>query len=242
MKTIISFTTLPNRISKIKPTINSLLNQTKQVDKIYLWLPNEIIRLNQKFKEIPDFLRIPEIEIVKVKDIGSITKIWYAIQEFNNTNVITIDDDVIYPKKFVESLINNQKSHSEVVLACRGRLLHKPYTIYNKSTLIQYKGLDLPKNVHVVTGTWGALYNTDMFDNTFFSKEGETRAYTDDIYISANMWRNNIPMKVIPKFEGNITPSDIHAVDSLWETNSGGLKNNKSIDFFKKDLLKYKYL
>ena len=239
-KTIISFTTIPSRINKIEKTIGSIINQP--IDEIVLWLPKNFKRVQGQINNIPKFLINNKVNIQYVEDIGSITKIWYALKDtkYENCNIITIDDDVIYPSNFVQTFLN--KKDLDEVLCYRGRILNSPFNNYRNSQVIHCNDIKYEKPVHIVTGTWGAIYKSSFFDKHFFERSTSNRHMVDDIYISANMWRNNIPMKVINNDFKPIDDKITSKIESLWAINARSNFNNETLNFFKQDLLKYKYL
>ena len=100
---IISLTTIPNRINKIRPQLKSLLHQIQPASMIYLAIPKYSIREEKKYK-IPDDLKsCSRITILNTeKDWGPATKIIPTfLKEVNNRNaiIIIVDDDNIYPKE-----------------------------------------------------------------------------------------------------------------------------------------------
>ena len=53
----VSLTTIPQRVKNLSKTINSLLNQTKEIDKIFINIPFHYLRFKKNIKndEIPKF-------------------------------------------------------------------------------------------------------------------------------------------------------------------------------------------
>ena len=167
MKTYISFTTIPSRINKIKKTVDSLLNQSLLPDKIYIWLPKKPLRDKTVIKEVPEFLNHDLIEVKFVEDLGSATKLLPALKEFKgqNCNIVTVDDDVYYPKNWLKTLLAYEKNNPNVVIGYRGRVLSPSDFNYNKTKLYTSHTIDKPINVDIITGTWGALYKPNFFDD-----------------------------------------------------------------------------
>lgn len=100
-KVVISMTTIPSRINKLKPTIASLLDSSKRVDKIYLNIPK--ISCKGVLYYIPNWLKsLKNVEINYIKkDIGPATKLIPILtKEDKKTIIIVIDDDVIYGMKW----------------------------------------------------------------------------------------------------------------------------------------------
>ena len=60
MKIICGITTIPSRFNNINKTINSLLNQTRRPDKIYITIPNQYLRFKTSIanKDIEKLLEL----------------------------------------------------------------------------------------------------------------------------------------------------------------------------------------
>ena len=240
MKTYISITILPSRLHKTKECIKSLINQTTKADKILVYLPKTCTRTGDKTTNIPDFLKHEDIEIHMIDDLGSISKIYFALEMFKHEdcNIITVDDDVKYPPNFVRRFLKFQKKYPDSALCYRGRQMDFNKIQYNKSKLFRGTEIQQEVLVDIVTGTWGALYKPSFFKEDFFKLINERSMHmTDDIWIAGHLAKNNVKTYVIP-IKGEIKPLPHHNVDSLWQQNKNGVNNNKSIQKFKKHFIK----
>ena len=106
VKYVVSLTSFPNRIGRVWIVIESILRQKYKVDKIILWLSKEQF---DSIDNLPKNLlkqqkRGLEIRLVD-GDIKSHKKYFYAIKEYPNDFLITVDDDIIYPTTLVSELI-----------------------------------------------------------------------------------------------------------------------------------------
>lgn len=111
---VVSLTTIPERIDFVDIPIKCMLLQTRQVNKIVLWLDEN------KFSEanIPNRvldLRKYGLDIRFVKDIGPHTKYLYAFKEYRNDCIVTIDDDIVYPRNLIERLWNAHEKNPKAV-------------------------------------------------------------------------------------------------------------------------------
>lgn len=239
-KIIISFTTLPKRISKIKKTIDSLLNQSVKPNHIYLWLPKEFKRVKNQDITIPSFISNTPIEIKYTIDYGPFTKLrpTLEIEKDPNTIIVTADDDVLYPPNWLENLLNASKLLPDSAIGYRGRIFQNRKNLnYNQSNL--YYGSYEKKylKVDILTATWGALYKRRFFDKEIFDDNIlKSSFFVDDIWINGNLAKKNIDRYIIPNI--NIQPVvNVANIDSLWENNRNNNNNNNMINFFK-DYLK----
>jgi hypothetical protein len=104
-RTIVSMTTIPERIDNLKVALSSLLTNTQRVDEIIINIPY----LSRKGKEynIPLWLSsCKSIKIIRCDyDYGSSTKLLPTLQRENpNTNIIVVDDDILYGVKTIQWL------------------------------------------------------------------------------------------------------------------------------------------
>jgi hypothetical protein len=121
-RTVISFTTTPDRFDKIKPFISSILDQTVRVDQI-------LFPCTQKY-ELPQYLK----DIVTVcpagKDYGDGTKfIPVLLKEKNaDTSIIVLKDNVVYGKDYIEYLTTEGGKYPKSVITDQNRygMLIKP--------------------------------------------------------------------------------------------------------------------
>lgn len=160
-KIIVSLTSFPVRINKIHLVIETILRQTNKPDKIILWLSrNQFVKLH---KELPKSLtklidRGLEIRFVE-GDIRSHKKYLYAMQEFSNDIIITIDDDVFYNTKILENLIKLNAAFPSCII-CN----HAHYIGKQGENVIQYSKWEnvkiktIPTNSILAIGVGGILY------------------------------------------------------------------------------------
>jgi hypothetical protein len=120
---IASLTTIPSRIARMRPALESILDQTVQVKKIELNVPYFCERTNQRYA-IPDWLsELPRVEVFRTEDIGPITKIAPTLLRHRSdrgTYVWSCDDDHAYPPDQLAQLLQNHRPEIRRILAMRG--------------------------------------------------------------------------------------------------------------------------
>jgi hypothetical protein len=112
-KIIISTSTTPDRIDKMRPMVNSILDQTVKVDEIYL-----IIQQDKKYN-VPEYMR----KVFRIfpfgKDYGKegnkIIPILFKEKECNTT-IIALNDNVVYGKDFIQTMLEERDKNPGVVL------------------------------------------------------------------------------------------------------------------------------
>lgn len=190
-KYIVSLTSFPARINCLWLTIETLFRQTYKPDKIILWLGKEFFP--NGLKDLPFSLlnlQTRGLIILFRNDIRSHTKYYYAMSEFAEYNIITVDDDVYYPNNLIETLVNLHLKNKMVICANR---VHK--IIFNKENILlpynswlhHYKG-DKPALNYLMTGVGGVLYPPNTLSPTVFDLEAIKKyCFTaDDIWLFLN--------------------------------------------------------
>ena len=181
---IVSLTSYEARFKDLEISLYSLLNQSLKPDRIILWLSDEIESLNDLPYEITKYIK-NGLEIRFVKDIGSYTKAIYAFKEYQEAIIVTADDDIYYPKKWLERLYHSYIAHPkdiQVHRAHRVKLKDKkilPYEKWEKHVQEESARFD-----NFLTGVGGVLYPpncflSEVFRNDIFLKYAPT---ADDIW------------------------------------------------------------
>ena len=182
---IISLTSFPARINRLWMTCATLLNQDFDNIHVMLWLsrdqfPNGIEMLPMKLLK----LRGKGLDIRFVDDdLRPHKKYFYAMQEFPDNDVITVDDDILYNPNLVDALQKGHQKHQDCVICNRG-------TIVSRDSYKNWKPndkFDEERNDIMPTGIGGVYYPAHIFDNTpIFNKEAikETCINGDDLWLN----------------------------------------------------------
>ena len=107
----VGLTTLPSRIAKLAPTVESLLAQTLPPEAIFISLPRRSARERRSY-DIPEWLQAPP-EPVRVlrpeRDYGPGTKLLGCLSSVGrDACLIVVDDDMRYKPFLVERLYESQ--------------------------------------------------------------------------------------------------------------------------------------
>ena len=108
-KVVISFSTTPENIGKIKPMLNSLLDQTAKVDQISLNLPDGYTY--DIPNECKDICNIYEVG----RDYGNGNKFVPTLLRENEcgTKIILVEDCYMYGNDFVETILKLSDLHPD---------------------------------------------------------------------------------------------------------------------------------
>ena len=105
-----SLTTIPSRIREVSLTVDSLINQTKKPEKIFLNIPYEYERFPEQVisTEYLEKLRnIKNLEIIRCEDFGPGTKLLGSINNLEKySHIVLVDDDHVYQKDMFEIFFN----------------------------------------------------------------------------------------------------------------------------------------
>lgn len=118
---IVSLSSIPPRFDKLGPTLDCLLNQTAQIDRIILYIPNNYRRYPEWDGALPD---VPEgVEIHRCEaDLGPATKVLYASREFRgqDIDILLCDDDRRYKPHWAQAFVDARATHPEACIAIAG--------------------------------------------------------------------------------------------------------------------------
>lgn len=124
-RVIVTLTSYPPRMNTIWMTLRSIFSQSRLPDKVVLYLaksdfPNREADLPDSLKEMlwNDF----EIRWVD-EDLKPHKKYYWAFRDFPDDLIVTIDDDLIYRRNMIETLLACQKSHPNAIVASRTHLI-----------------------------------------------------------------------------------------------------------------------
>ena len=120
-----SLTSFPDRICKLWIVIESILRQTKKVDKLILWLSKEQFPTELSLPKSLLKLRSIGLEIRLVEgDLRSHKKYYYVLKEFPEATLITFDDDIIYPSNAVKEVYDVWQKNQKCVVGRFSSQIH----------------------------------------------------------------------------------------------------------------------
>jgi len=223
---VVSMTSFPARIDEVWITVDTLLRQSYRPDALILWLSED---------QFPD-RKVPEsltaltqrgltIEFVP-GDIRSHKKYFYAFQRFPGAAVITVDDDVYYPKDTLRYLVDAYAEHPDCVIANRAHTMTFSGTVIKPYR--QWKHNDKPKEPSfflVPTGVGGVLYppqsfHSDIFDEKVFRK---ICFMADDLWLKVATVRKGYKVATTPYFTRDLlTTGNTQRVKLVADNSHGG--------------------
>lgn len=231
---IVSLTSFDQRIDSVYLVVESLFHQAVKADRIILWL--SLKNFPNGEDDLPLMLKRQQsrgLDIRFVKDdIGPYKKIIYSAQNYPQSLIITVDDDVLYPLDLIEKFYQAYLRSPDVIhcnrahlisFDKRGRIL--PYKIWHKPTEHTASGFAV-----FPTGNSGVLY----FPGCLASEVNDQDAFmrlapnADDIWLKAMSLKNDIKCQVIPDRRElrsrflNIQGSKARSLKSMNKSKNGG--------------------
>ena len=116
-----------------------IFNQSYKVNKVILYLSKDHFDISS----LPSSLlkqRERGLEIKFVKDIGPYTKLIPALKDFPDANIITIDDDYMYPFDMVERLVKAHHQNPQAICFHNSRIM----TLKNNIEFNSYNSFHFP--------------------------------------------------------------------------------------------------
>lgn len=186
---IVSLTSYGKRIYDVYLAIESIMQGSIKPNRIILWLSEDEF----KNKELPLTLQNQTkrgLEIRFCKDIKSYKKLIFALKEFPNACIITIDDDLIYNFDLVENLVAAHKSSPNSICANRIHEITyekngsiKSYLLWNST--IKADSTNLKNNFFTSGG--GTLFPPNSLHEEVFNEKifMDICPTADDIWFNA---------------------------------------------------------
>ncbi len=118
----VSLTTIPYRIAQVHLTIESIFRQSIPADRVVLWLERD----NFSEQSLPAALRKQRrrgLEIRYCEDLRSYKKLIPSLLEYPNDVIVTCDDDVFYPRRWLERLYQSWQAHPQDICCHRAHVI-----------------------------------------------------------------------------------------------------------------------
>lgn len=192
---IVSLTTFPARFDYMDLCLKSILLQTEKPDKIIVWLGSDAteeeidLKLSKYEKYGIEFIHDKE------NNYKSHKKYIYAFEKYPKAVIITLDDDIIYPKDVISSLLCKHHQYPDAIIARRVHKITwdgekiKPYLEWNG----EYRLEKEPSHMLMATTGAGTLFPPKCLPKmaTDFSLIKDLALTADDVWIKFMALLNN---------------------------------------------------
>ena len=226
--TVISLTSYSDRFSAVYYTILSLMKQSLRC-RIILWVSGDE-RHDRMLKRI---LKIQDdcFSVRFCEDLKSYKKFFFTGSEMREKTIITVDDDVIYSRDFVERLSATHALFPDNVICYRGKRMSFTGGIpcnYNSWKVVYPEKEAVTSKRIMPIGMGGVLYPPFFFDDSVLSKNFLTIApFGDDIWLKMSAVRKGIKTTVIPSKISNWIGIPFSQRKALFKGNVGNSRNEE---------------
>lgn len=194
-KIIVSLTTFKERLDYIEPCLKSIILQDTKPDKIIVWIGSDTDEAEVEYK-LGKFKKYGiEFMYDTEEDYKSHKKYIYAIDKYKDAIIITMDDDLIYAKNTITTLL---KMHKKFPYAIVARRVHK--IMFKNGVILpykewkgEYKKEKKPSHFLIATTGAGTLFppNSLAKEVTNFELIRELALTADDIWLKFMALRKN---------------------------------------------------
>lgn len=209
-KIIVSLTTYPARISSVHLALNTIYSQTRKPDQVVLWLAEEQFpgKMDDLPQEIVRLSNSGKLKICWCPDLKPHKKYFYALQNYTEDLLVTIDDDLLYHPHLLENLYISYLMYPQAVSAARAHLITGslqdgilPYDCWIKETDLY---IHQPSMQFLCTGGAGTLYPPRLFKQELFDEETirSTCLYADDLWLKTMELLSGIPVVIAEPYAG----------------------------------------
>ncbi|MEI6572522.1 MAG: glycosyltransferase [Alphaproteobacteria bacterium] len=237
---IISLTTIPPRMDRIGDTLASLLAQSLKPDRVILNIPKTYRREAYRYDALPVVPAGVEVLVSDV-DYGPATKLLPTLRAFagQEVNIVFCDDDRLYPRDWLSTLVENAKRHPHDCITVSGglisqieayyRYINRPQPsflapLYRRFYALRKRRPVTGGRADIVGGFGGVLVRPSFFDDAIFTIREEFITL-DDTWISGHLARSGVAIRIA---EGAEIPAarDVADVSSLKDFKRGAMNQN----------------
>lgn len=227
---IISLTSYPARLPSLHFVIRSLLRQSLPAEMIILYLGTDT-----KDSDIPKSLKKLTAYNFRIKtgyeDLKPHKKYFFAMQEYRDKIIVTVDDDIMYHKDFLKDLFNSYKNYTDCVHARRVTKLTVENGKLAKYEKFEYKYTKIlrPSFALLPIGCGGVLYPPSVFKIEDFDSAA-IKQYclsTDDIWLKFLEVKNKVKVVYVPsEYEKDLSVRNTQKTGLFHENYQEGNKND----------------
>lgn len=242
---VVSLTSFPSRFPKIGMVLKSLILQTVKPDRIIVYLGSDCAEsdITEEMKSYEQYG--VEFRIDGEKDLKPHKKYYYAMREFPDSIVVTADDDVLYPKDWMQKLYNSYLLNPHAVNAWRVHYIRikngkiQPYNYW----IDQVRTIRKPSKRLIAIGNGGILYPPGIFGEDLFDLNAieSLCLCADDLWLKCHEIRKNVPVVWVKSMK--VDPAPILSEKTLSSENVFTGKNDvvlrKIMDYLKLDDLAF---
>lgn len=237
---IVTLTSFPTRIDKVWLTIESILRQKNKPDAIILWLYEGEFSGRES---LPKTLLKQEKRGLQIRfckeNLKPHKKYYYTLAKYPKANIITIDDDFIYPPNFIDDLKKSNYCFPNAICCAMAMEIKrensqlrpfKEWKVVTKSTE--------PSKIYSILSGGGTLFPPNSLDNEVFNIEvlKKYALSADDLWLKVHSIRKGTKVVCIAgKYKRTFIPIIIKNNRRLMDINIAEGQNDRVLE----DLFNY---
>lgn len=201
-KIYVSCTTTSKRLEYLYYMVKSIERQTLRPACMVINVSRAPYLMDEGLSEIPSWLEQNWIRINWVENTGSYRKLLPLINEVEDEDlVITADDDILYPRDWLQQLVNASKKYPKSIVSARSRYIRKGiggrFLGYYYWQICNYR----KESFWLLPTTGGGavfrrqFFDLDILNNPVFLDLAPT---SDDLWFRACSMLKNVPVYVDP--------------------------------------------
>lgn len=189
---VVSLTTFGPRIPRVHRGIESIARGTVRPSRLVLWLDDtaSLADLPRPLRRLID----RGLEVATTEDVGPHKKYHPYVQSIPDHHValVTADDDVIYPRRWLEDLIAGHESHSTDVIAHVARRIELCENTIAPYTSWRHSAPDSASVANFAIGFGGVLYPAPLLNALRRNGEGfrAIAPRADDVWLHRTALRD----------------------------------------------------
>jgi hypothetical protein len=220
-RVLVSLTSYPARIGSAWITIESILRQTDPPDEVLLVLCREEFPRGAIPKRLERMTR-KGLRIMWVNEnTRSYKKLLPALREHPDAVIVTADDDTIYPKSWLDSLLEGHRDRPNEILGHRGTEILvtngglAPYSTWPRASA------RTPSNKVFLTGMGGILYPPASLPDVALDHGLALRLCpsTDDIWFKIMALLAGTAVGKLSRGDGDFPAGRATQATALWHHN-----------------------
>lgn len=231
---VVSITSYPARIETLYQTIESIFRQTVKPEIIHVWLAESEFS-SQTLPASLERLRKRGIRLDFVSEnLRPYKKLYYALQAYPESTIITIDDDIIYPPNWLEQMLQAHRRYPEDILCYRGHDLRlvAPNVLMNYNELKNKNRYSIESSYELMpTGVSGVLYPPNSLHEEVLNKSLflSLAPSSDDIWFKCCALLNKTKARRILQHNVHFKLIEGSQRTSLYHTNVIMKKNDEQL-------------
>lgn len=186
MKLVVSLTSFPARIDKVWLVVETLFRQTYKPNEIILYLTKSQFAAETGLPKLLLKQKKRGLKIRFEKDIiRAHSKYFFAMRDYPNSLIITVDDDIFYSPLLIESLMMNYNKYANNTLATICKRIQM-----KNGTILKYRDWQVVHKpcVHKLNfglGVGGILYPPHILWREYKNKSVfmDKCLYADDVWL-----------------------------------------------------------